>query len=81
LIEDRSEGPLRSLRPLVGASSHSHFDDDERPGTGIALKTLRQRLSHVYGRQAKLTLDPTEHGMIASVRLPEKPALDVEAAQ
>jgi LytS/YehU family sensor histidine kinase len=81
-IEDRSEGPLRSLRPLMGASASSKiYDDDERPGTGIALKTLRQRLSHVYGRQAKLTLDPTEHGMIVSVRLPEKPASAAEAAQ
>jgi LytS/YehU family sensor histidine kinase len=81
-VEDASEGPLRSLRPLAGASSVSHYEDDERPGTGIALKTLRQRLAHVYGRQAKLNLDPTEHGMIVSVRLPEKSApTAVEAAQ
>ncbi|MFT3927305.1 MAG: histidine kinase [Myxococcales bacterium] len=79
-IEDASEGPLRSMRPLAGSSSVSHYDDDERPGTGIALKTLRQRLAHVYGRQARLTLDPTEHGMIASVRLPEKPAAAAEEA-
>lgn len=79
-VEDRSEGPVRSLRPLpdVGRTTP---EEDERPGAGIALKTLRQRLAHVYGRHAKLTLEPTEHGMIATVRLPEKPLITAEAAQ
>ena len=86
-IEDSSEGPLRSLRPLAGASAPAAaIDDDERPGAGIALKTLRQRLSGLYGRYAKLTLDPTERGMIAIIRLPEKPVTarqhgSAEAAQ
>ncbi len=59
------------MRPLDGSSAAAAYDDDERPGTGIALKTLRQRLTHVYGRHARLTLDPTERGMIATVRVPE----------
>ncbi len=79
-IEDASEGPVRSVRPLDGSHSMSQYDEDDRPGTGIALKTLRQRLTHVYGRHARLTLDPTEHGMIATVRLPEQPAHRAEAA-
>jgi LytS/YehU family sensor histidine kinase len=61
-IEDTSEGP-ELARVALG-------DDDARPGAGIALKTLRQRLAHLHGRRAKLLLTPSEHGMIASVRLP-----------
>jgi LytS/YehU family sensor histidine kinase len=70
-IEDESEGPLRDASPLPDATQS--LDDDERPGAGIALKTLRQRLLHRYGRRARLTLTPTERGMIATVRLPETP--------
>lgn len=70
-IEDHSEGPLRERLPLSGAEISAN-DEDERPGTGIALKTLRQRITQRYGRRAKLLLTPTDHGMIASVRLPER---------
>jgi LytS/YehU family sensor histidine kinase len=69
-VEDSSEGPPRSQSALP--DSLAPRDPDERPGTGIALKTLRQRLSHVYGHRARLSLSPTTHGMVASVRLPEK---------
>ena len=67
-MEDASEGPRRSPSSLA-----PEFDEDARPGTGIALKTLRQRLAHQYGRGAKLLLTATERGMIASVRLPLGP--------
>ncbi|HEY6876691.1 MAG TPA: histidine kinase, partial [Polyangiales bacterium] len=63
-IEDASEGPQLTQLALGDA------EEDPRPGAGIALKTLRQRLAHLHGRRAKLLLTPTEHGMIASVRLP-----------
>lgn len=81
-VEDASEGPVRERPPLAGGEKGplDALDEDERPGTGIALKTLRQRLTHRYGRRAKLLLTPTEHGMIASVRLPEKASL-VEPGQ
>ncbi len=81
-VEDASEGPLRDGGPLaVGASLQAardsvevrqpdDDDDDARPGAGIALKTLRQRLAQLYGRRADLLLTPTGQGMIASVRLP-----------
>ena len=74
-IEDASEGPLRDAVTLAGAE-----EEDPRPGAGIALKTLRQRLTHLYGRRGKLALTPTEHGMVASVRMPAslspQPALE-----
>jgi len=66
-IEDRSEGPRRESVTLSGVRAE---DEDARPGAGIALKTLRQRLAHLHGRRAELLLTPTEHGMVASVRLP-----------
>jgi LytS/YehU family sensor histidine kinase len=66
-IEDHSEGPRRTSITLSGLRAE---DEDARPGAGIALKTLRQRLAHLHGRRAELLLSPTEHGMIASVRLP-----------
>ena len=76
-IEDDSEGPLRDAVTLAGAE-----EEDPRPGAGIALKTLRQRLTHLYGRRGKLTLTPTEHGMVAAVRMPasaaSQPALGQE---
>ncbi len=68
-VEDTSEGPVRERLPL-SPSMPPPSDEDEPPGAGIALKTLRQRLTHRYGRRAKLLLTPTEQGMIASVRLP-----------
>lgn len=75
-IEDASEGPLRAAGTLPDSDARERSllmrDPDERPGTGIALKTLRQRLSHVYGHRARLSLSPTERGMVATVRLPEK---------
>ena len=40
------------------------------PGNGIALDTLRRRLSRRYGGGATLELKPTESGMRATVRLP-----------
>jgi LytS/YehU family sensor histidine kinase len=64
-VEDASEGPLRSAMSLA-----PELDEDARPGNGIALKTLRQRLLYLYGRGAKLLLTATDKGMIASVRLP-----------
>jgi LytS/YehU family sensor histidine kinase len=69
-IEDATEGPPRNQNALPEALATR--DPDERPGTGIALKTLRQRLSHVYGHRARLSLSPTARGMVATVRLPEK---------
>jgi LytS/YehU family sensor histidine kinase len=66
-IEDHSEGPRRTPITLSGLRAD---DDDPRPGNGIALKTLRQRLAHLHGRRAELLLSPTDHGMVASVRLP-----------
>jgi LytS/YehU family sensor histidine kinase len=39
-------------------------------GSGIALDTLRRRLSRRYGESATLSLSPTERGMRATVRLP-----------
>lgn len=76
-IEDASAGPLRESAPLAGTARR---DDDERPGAGIALKTLRERLHYVYGRRAELTLTPTERGMIATVHVPHRPPA-AEAAQ
>jgi LytS/YehU family sensor histidine kinase len=64
-IEDASEGPRREITRLS-----PELDEDPRPGNGMALKMLRQRLAHQYGRGARLSLTATEHGMIASVRLP-----------
>jgi LytS/YehU family sensor histidine kinase len=75
-IEDASEGPPRSNEGLAGDLPAR--DPDERPGTGIALKTLRKRLSHVYGHRARLALSPTAHGMIAAVRLPERQTISHE---
>jgi len=86
-IEDHSEGPRRESIALGGAPidprDNRDLDEDARPGTGIALKTLRQRLSHLHGRRAQLLLTPTDHGMIASVRVPatEEHAPKHEAAQ
>ncbi len=68
-VEDTTQGPVRDRLPLSPGMPPP--DDDDRPGTGIALKTLRERLTHRYGPKAKLLLTPTERGMIASVRLPE----------
>jgi len=75
-IEDASEGPPRSNEGL--GEDIPERDPDDRPGTGIALKTLRKRLSHVYGHRARLALSPTPQGMIAAVRLPEKPMISQE---
>jgi LytS/YehU family sensor histidine kinase len=87
-VEDSSEGPRREAGPLsFGAAERSRhdLDDDARPGTGIALKTLRQRLAQLYGRRSELVLTPTAHGMVASVRLPTTtegaPLTSDEAAQ
>ena len=65
-IEDESEGPRRGPITLSGSPE----EEEERPGAGIALKTLRQRLAHLHGRRAKLLLTPTDRGMISTVRLP-----------
>jgi LytS/YehU family sensor histidine kinase len=73
-IEDASEGPVRGPSTLSGAE-----EEDPRPGAGIALKTLRQRLTHLHGRRGKLLLTPTEHGMVASVRLPASSAPVLQA--
>jgi LytS/YehU family sensor histidine kinase len=64
-VEDASEGPRREASRLS-----PELDEDPRPGAGIALKTLRQRLAYQYGRGAKLFLTATERGMVATVRLP-----------
>ena len=40
------------------------------PGTGTALKTLRERLSRLYGNRADLRLELSERGARATVRLP-----------
>jgi two-component system, LytTR family, sensor kinase len=86
-IEDHSEGPRRAAMALGGspasARDNRDLDEDAKPGTGIALKTLRQRLAHLHGRRAQLLLSPTEHGMIASVRVPatEERVIKHEAAQ
>jgi len=77
-IEDASEGPTQQPLPLTLSSEE---EEDPRPGAGIALKTLRQRLAYLHGRRAKLALDPTAHGMIASVRLPASTESSIEAAQ
>lgn len=39
-------------------------------GTGIALRTLRQRLNRRYGEAASLVLEPTDAGTRAVVRIP-----------
>jgi LytS/YehU family sensor histidine kinase len=87
-VEDSSEGPLRDSRPLISEPPDAvappparASDEDERPGAGIALRTLRQRVAQRYGRRANITLTPTEHGMIAAVRLPERTSMRAEAAQ
>ncbi len=54
-VEDEASG--RPMPPL-------------ETGSGIALDTLRRRLSKRYGSQASLGLTPTENGMRASVRIP-----------
>jgi LytS/YehU family sensor histidine kinase len=76
-VEDKTEGVRRDDTPLIGTSKR---DEDERPGAGIALNTLRERLLYVYGRRARLTLTPTAHGMIACVRVPYPPPSAAEAA-
>ena len=60
-VEDRSEG---HRVPLT------------EQGSGIALKTLRERLGKQFGGEASLELVPTEHGMRVLVRVPwrERPA-------
>lgn len=91
-VEDASEGERRDATPLVETPEAralttppeplgARRDDDERPGAGIALKTLRERLHYVYGRRSKLTLTPTARGMIASVHLPLRTSSTAEAAQ
>ena len=42
----------------------------DRDGSGIALRTLEERLSKRFGARASLALVPTETGMRAVVRLP-----------
>jgi LytS/YehU family sensor histidine kinase len=80
-IEDASEGPLRETLPLTPGTTIP-IDEDPRPGAGIALKTLRQRLAHPHGKRGRLLLTATESGMVASVRLPLTHENDVvEAAQ
>lgn len=67
-VEDRSDGP--------------RAPEQER-GAGIALATLRERLAHRFGEAATITLDATDAGMRASVRLPWSAIAaerDVEAA-
>jgi LytS/YehU family sensor histidine kinase len=71
-VEDCTEGDVRPA--TLPGQAVSANDADERPGTGIALKTLRQRLLHEYGHRARLALTPTEHGMLAWVRLPQSAA-------
>ena len=41
-----------------------------RPGAGMALANLRERLAVQYGSAATLTLTPTHPGMCATVRMP-----------
>jgi LytS/YehU family sensor histidine kinase len=77
-VEDASEGERRDSTPLAGVTRR---DEDDRPGAGIALKTLRERLTVVYGRRAKLVLTPTARGMIASVHMPYRTTPTAEAAQ
>lgn len=78
-IEDASEGPAHEPLPLTLSSAPS--EDDPQPGAGIALKTLRQRLAYLHGRRAKLGLEPTANGMIATVRLPAAGDSAEQAAQ
>jgi LytS/YehU family sensor histidine kinase len=66
-VEDASEGPPR---PKIALEPGQPAPQEERPGAGIALKTLRQRLQHEFGHRAKLAMTPTEHGMLVWVRLP-----------
>ncbi|MDQ2780027.1 MAG: sensor histidine kinase, partial [Pseudomonadota bacterium] len=42
----------------------------KRPGNGVALANLRQRLTARYGRQASLTLTAHHPGTVATIRLP-----------
>lgn len=44
-------------------------------GTGLALKTLRERLEKQYEDQASLELTPTEHGMLVTVMLPHNASI------
>ena len=44
-----------------------------RPGAGMALANVRERLQVQYGDAATLTLKPTEPGMRATIRLPFAP--------
>lgn len=67
-VENRSES-AQPATPVALEQARARTEQ-ERPGAGIALKTLRERLAYKYGRRAKLKLEPTDHGMVASVRLP-----------
>ncbi len=44
------------------------FHDGEE-GRGLGVKNLRSRLSLHFGKQASLTVGPSEHGTLASIRL------------
>ncbi|HYI49184.1 MAG TPA: histidine kinase [Allosphingosinicella sp.] len=47
-------------------------DAEPRPGTGIGLANIRQRLAIRYGARARLDTGPTAHGWRAEIRLPEE---------
>ncbi len=67
LIEVEDEASGRRLPPMES-------------GNGIALETLRRRLSRQYGEHASLELSPTERGMRATVRLPVEQGQLIERA-
>jgi len=67
-IEARREG--RALIVEVHDESEGEHLGKVEAGHGIALKTLRERLTKRFGESATLELVPKERGTIARVTLP-----------
>jgi LytS/YehU family sensor histidine kinase len=67
-IDDHEDGEVLMIE-VEDAATGRRLPPVES-GSGIALDTLRRRLSRRYGDGASLALTPTAQGMRAVVRLP-----------
>lgn len=83
-LEPKVEGGRVCIRArIVEGRLDIHVDDDgmgldgprrrRRPGSGMALANIRERLRTRYGANATLTLAPQTAGMRASLSLPHRP--------
>jgi sensor histidine kinase YesM len=64
----RQEGKLK----VSVADTGMGFSD--RPGSGVGLANIRERLQALYDGKAGLTIEPNPpHGTIATIEVPERP--------